>query len=264
MNKTLKDGHLSDVESLYLEEEDLLFKSREWSDFSKSYRRFKKSAFNSLTFDTRFNAVHWGFSVGNLCREIAFSYCWMNAYAKRFLKTIKKDSQPSNVDFHVSYFADNAITRIDSCRDKIALMIWAFYCPFNPEKRSEVLDFHKVLERLKYPFQFGLVLRNHEAFITCLELLKGNEFGRIEMYRNYKVHRIEPSIELHGIESHHGWPYLFPLYDRKKTEEWEKSLQRQYPDRTFREGFFTRVEKYKTAFGTTRRSGKISKNVSSI
>ena len=139
-----------EVESLYLEEEKLLFSSIEWGSFINSYDAFYKSAFNaSLPFDPRFNAVHWGFAVGRLCREIVYGYCWMNAHARQYKSQTPPATQPANVHFHTSYSADNTVTRIDSCRDKIALMVWAFYCPFNPERRQEILDYGTVLDRLK-------------------------------------------------------------------------------------------------------------------
>lgn len=137
MTKTRKLSEVSqEVEKLYAEEERLLLSSKEWLAFIKSYNGFRRVAYKaSLPFDPRFNAVHWGFGINGLCREIAFGYCWMNAYATYYKSQTPPSAQPANVQFHVSYFADNSITRIDSCRDKIALMVWAFYCPFNPENR---------------------------------------------------------------------------------------------------------------------------------
>jgi hypothetical protein len=227
---------LHDVGKLYLQEEKKLASSKEWIDFFKSHDRFRKTAFKrALPFDPRFNSVHWGFAVSGLCREISFSYCWMNAYARYYKDQVKQGTQPAHVDFHVSYFADNCITRIDSCRDKLALMVWAFYCPFNPEKRSETLDYNSVKERLKYPLRFGLTLKNHDLFLNHLEALKGMDFDRIERFRNYKVHRMEPRIEIYGVKPHHGWDYMFPLYEEKEIREWEKKLESQYPEKQFRE-----------------------------
>ena len=220
-----KTGNLSglsqEVEKLYLEEEKLLLSSKEWLSFIKSYNGFRKSAFKaSLPFDPRFNAVHWGFGVSGLCREIAFGYCWMNAYATYYRNQTPPTAQPANVHFHVSYFADNSITRINSCRDKIALMLWAFYCPFNPEKRRETLDFPMVLDRLKHPLRFGLSLKNHQALVSHLEMLRGQDFDRMVKYRHLKVHRMEPRIEIYGVKPHHGWEYMFPLYEQNEITRW--------------------------------------------
>lgn len=235
MSKTARTtSMLPEVEKLYLEEEKKLVSSKEWKSFLKSYGVFRKAAFRaSLPFDPRFNAVHWGFAVSSLCREIAFGFFWMNAYANHYKGQVGQGTQPANVDFRVSYFADNCITRIDSCRDKIALMVWAFYCPFNPERRHETLDYQRVLERLKYPLRFGLVFKNQEDFVKLLEILKGKDFDRIETYRNYKIHRIEPRIEIYGVKPHHGWDYMFPLYEKREIQEWEKGLEKQYPNKDF-------------------------------
>ena len=237
MSKSIgKDSILSQVEQLFLEEEKELVCSKEWISFSKSHEAFRKAAFKaSLPFDPRFNSVHWGFAVSSLCREIAFGYCWMSAYARHYKGQVQSGTKPADVDFHVSYFADNCITRIDSCRDKIALMVWAFYCPFNPEKRPETLDYHRVKERLRYPLRFGLKLKNHDIFLKHLENLKGRDFDRIERYRHYKVHKIEPRIEIYGVKRHHGWDYMLPLYSKKEIEEWEGELEKLYPDKDLRE-----------------------------
>jgi hypothetical protein len=235
-----KTGNLSEVsqevEKLYAEEERLLLSSKEWLAFVKSYNGFRKSAFKaSLPFDPRFNAVHWGFGVSGLCREIAFGYCWMNAYTTYYKGQIPPSTQPANVQFHVSYFADNSITRIDSCRDKIALMVWAFFCPFNPENRPETLDYASVLDRLKHPLRFGLSLRNHKGLVSNLEMLRGQDFDRMVKYRHLKIHRMEPRIEIYGVKPHHGWDYIFPLYEKNEIARWERELKELYPDQEFRE-----------------------------
>jgi hypothetical protein len=229
-------GVSKEVERLYFEEERLLLSSKEWVSFSKSYTGFRKSAFKaSLPFDPRFNAVHWGFAVGGLCREIAFGYCWMNAYATHYTSQTPPTAQPANVHFHLSYFADNSITRVTSCRDKIALMVWAFYCSFNPEKRSEMLDYSMVLDRLKHPLRFGLSVKNHEVFIRQLETLQGPDFARMVTYRHLKIHRMELRIEIYGVKPHHGWDYMFPLYEKNEIARWERELQKLYPDQELRD-----------------------------
>jgi len=237
MSKSIENcSILSQVEKLFLEEQRKLVSSKEWNSFLRSYEAFRKAAFKaSLPFDPRFNAVHWGFGVNDLCREIAFGYCWMNAYARHYKGQVQPATQPADMDFHLSYFADNCITRIDSCRDKLALMVWAFYCPFNPEKRTETLDYQTVMERLRYPLRFGLTLKNHDVFIKHLQKLKGKDFDQIEKYRHYKVHRIKPRIEIYGVKPHHGWDYMFPLYNKKEVEKWEKELEKLYRDKHLRE-----------------------------
>lgn len=235
MEKTNKaDSTLPLVEKTYLEEEKRLSVRPEWIEHGLTFASLMKAATNGpLPFDPKFNATHWASGVNMLCREIFFSYCWMNAYAKFYKKLIKPTSRPANVDFHVSYFADNCITRIDSCRDKLALMVWAFYCPFNPEK--QVLNYEGIIERLKYPVKFGLKLKNHDAFLNNLERLKGPDFSKVEKYRHYKIHRLEPRIEIYGVQPHHGWSYMIPLIENKEIMRWEKELERQYPNQAHRE-----------------------------
>ncbi|MDA8105095.1 MAG: Cthe_2314 family HEPN domain-containing protein [Nitrospiraceae bacterium] len=227
---------LHQAKEIYLEEQNHFKTDKRWRAFVTSSQRLHESARRgALPFDPRFNAVHWAFNVSSLCREIVFSYCWMKAYAKLYTEHVSPVAQPAHVDFHVTYFADNCITRIDSCRDKLALMVWAYYCPFNPEKKDETLDYYQIVERLTYPIKFGIVLRNHLAFLRILQTLKGDDFARVEKYRNYKVHRMEPRIELYGVAAHHGWSYTIPVIQEKDMQRWEKELQKQYPDKHFRE-----------------------------
>ena len=76
---------LTQVETFYLEEEKKIISSKEWADFSKSYKGLRKAAHKGvLPFDPRFNSVHWSFAASGLCRQIAFSYCWMQAYARYY------------------------------------------------------------------------------------------------------------------------------------------------------------------------------------
>ena len=224
------------VEQHFLEEQKKIIFSREWINFSNAHKNlFKISVRRSLPFDPKFNAVLWAFDVARLCNEITFSYCWMHSYAELYKKRITPGSQPAHVDFHVSYFADNCITRIDSCRDKLALMVWSYYCPFNPENRDEVLDYEKVIERLKYPVKFGLKLQKQDNFLNYLENLCGADFSRVEKYRHLKIHRMEPRIEIYGVESHHDWPYMLPLIEKNDIARWEEELKKQYRDPEFRE-----------------------------
>lgn len=225
-----------DVEKIFLEEQKKIASSPEWINLFRAHKNlFKISVKRGLPFDPKFNAVLWAFDVARLCNEIVFSYCWMNSYAELYKKRITLGSQPAYVDFHVSYFADNCITRIDSCRDKLALMVWAFYCPFNPEKKKEVLDYPRIVERLRFPIKFGFDLKNQNEFLRHLDTLMGTDFDRVEKYRHLKIHRREPRIEIYGIEPHHDWPYMLPLIDNRDIARWEEELRKQYPDIRFRE-----------------------------
>lgn len=223
------------LERYYLEERKITSR-REWIAFSNAYENLRNAAYHaSLPFDPKFNAVHWAFDAAELCKEIVFSYCWMNSYAELYKKQVSPGTQPAHVDFHVSYFADNCVTRIDSCRDKLALMVWAFYCPFNPENKNEVLDYQRIVERLNCPIKFGIGIKNQNAFLKHLEILRGSDFSRIEKYRHLKIHRREPRIEIYGVASHHDWDYMLPVVDKHNIARWEKELERQYPDPQSRE-----------------------------
>ena len=227
-DKSNSKSALPIVESYFIEEEKNIVNRQGWKQFVKANDRLSKAAHKcGIPFDTKFNAVHWAFDVNALCREIVYGYCWMKAYARYYQEEVTRNSQPEHVDFHVSYFADNCITRINSCRDKLALMVWAYYCPFNPEKRDEVFDYTKIIERLKFPVKFGLTIRNQTVFLESLEKLVGKDFKRIQTYRHLKIHRMEPRIEIYGVAAHHGWSYMVPLINQKDIKKFDKELSKQ-------------------------------------
>ncbi len=207
-----------------------IIKQKNWKGFQNAHTNLIKNSHSALPFDHKFNAVSWAFDCAHLLGEIAYSYCWMISYAGYYKENIPKNSLPSHTDFFVSYYANNAITRINSCRDKIALMIWAFYCPFNPEKKEEVLIFHKVLEKLKHPEKYCLNIKNHEVFVGHLEKLIDDDFKDLGNLRHSIIHRREPKIEIFGCKDFQGWGYLLPLVTKDEIDSFEKDLEKQYPD----------------------------------
>lgn len=187
----------------------------------------------SIPFDPRYNAVPWAFDCLTLAREIVYSYCWMEAHAA------SQEVRNRGNLFYVSYFADNCMMRIDSFKDKAALLVWAYYCPFNPERRDEVLQFEDIVSRLRCPIRFGLTIRNQQAFLKELEKLQGRYFKRAERYRHLKIHRREPKIILQPRTQSDGLPYMFPLISDKDIKSWHKKLRKQYRDQKVR----SRVER---------------------
>jgi hypothetical protein len=227
------------VEDIFLKEVNKFSSTNEWINLSKSI----DSIYNILVdrgnyFSPKFNAVNWAFDVFSLLRQILFSFSWMISYAEFYKLNVNKDSKPSHVDFHVPYFADNCITRIYSCRDKLALMVWAFYCPFNPERREEILIYKEIIKRLKHPIKFGLKLKNQAEFLRNLVNLSGSDFNFIENYRHIKIHRNEPRIEIYGVKPHHGLGYMIPLEDQLEIERFKRELESAHPDPEFREIIF--------------------------
>lgn len=246
------------VEKKFVEVEKSFLSDINWKGYSKACDSIYEAAHRSvLPFDFRFNAVHWAFTVDSLCREIVYSFCWMKAFAIFYKNKSNQSSQIAHVDFHVSYYADNCITRIDACRDKLALMIWAFYCPFNPEKKPETLNYEGVVERLTYPVKYALNIKNQKPFLLHLTKLKSPEFKKIEKYRHYKIHRIEPRIEMFGVKSFHGWSYMFPLLSEKDINRWQKDLTKEYSNSELRE----MVEKGCYIDGTLFESRKIKDSI---
>jgi hypothetical protein len=216
MRNTEEESVYSKVSKIYLRKDNEIANGKEWRKYESAFLSLKKAADKAFHHrDTKFNAVHWAFNVDRLCREIIFSFCWMNAYAEYYRNQIKPGSKASNTNAHVSYFADNCITR--------------------PEKKNEVLDYKKIIERFKYPLKFGLNIKGYNGFLTCLKSLKDDNFRRVVVYRHLKIHRMEPRIEIYGAKSHHGWPYMLPLFSDEEIECWKKKFKKDNPDPKFRE-----------------------------
>ncbi len=191
-------------------------------------------AIDTLPFDARFNAVHWAFDVATVCNEIAYSYCWMTAYEKAYREDYPTSCLPAHVSPRLSFYADTCVLRLHAVRDKLALMVWAFYVPFNPENTDHLLSYKDVIRGLKRPDKLGLRIRNQKPFLDNLLLLRGRCFKRIEWYRHLKTHRREPRVEIHGIRPFHDWSYVVPLTTEDEIRDWEADLAQHYPDEEFR------------------------------
>jgi hypothetical protein len=181
-----------------------------------------------VPWDWRYNATHWALDVIHICREIGFSVAWMRAFARYWSES--KEPDRGSAESLVSYYADNAATRISSCRDKLALLAWSYYCPFNPDKKDEVLNFDEVRDRFANPLRFGLHLTGHDEFLAELNKLVGPDFSMATVYRHKKVHRIEPRVVMRRPEPCEQPSYMFPVVTEKEAREFDDRLKGMYPD----------------------------------
>lgn len=178
--------------------------------------------------DPRFNSISWAQDVLSMINQIVFGFCWMEAFASWYQEEHDPESGPYSDFFHVSYYADNCIIRINSSKDKVALMIWAFYCPFDIRKKEEILGFKKVLERLRTPKKFAIKLEKKEEFCRSLNKLNNDNFKSLEKYRHLKIHRREPKIIMGEIQDYHYRDYRFPMFEQSEIDEWEGNLTRDH------------------------------------
>jgi len=194
----------------------------------ESIDALQESLVGTIPFDWRYNAVHWAVNVQNLCLEIRYSIAWMRALA-RYVSECEAEDRWS-AESLISYYGDNAATRISSCRDKVALLAWSFYCPFNPDNRKEILSFDPILERFAHPIRFGLYMEGHEAFLPELMKLVRPHFDRALDYRNKKVHRIEPRIMLRQPEEADNPSYMFALTTDSEIRRFDQKLAEIHPN----------------------------------
>lgn len=187
--------------------------------WTKLYSR-SKSLISNL--DYRANAIHWAQDVFSLYQQIVYGIRKMNAYALAYKDFYPEGTQPNSQFALVDYYASNTLLRIISCRDKIALLVWAFHFPFNPEKRNQVLQYRSILERMRFPHRFGFSFTDHEIFLDALLALTGPDFEQVERYRHLKIHRGEPVIQILGVKPHHDWPYVIPLYEEREITEFQE------------------------------------------
>jgi len=217
------------LERLFQSEHDRLTKREPWGEFGRAYDSFFKAAARELHFDPRFNAIHWAIDIASVGNEIAYAYCWMNACATAYKQDHPPGSLPADVSPRLSFFADTCFTRLHSGRDKLALMVWSYFCPFNPERKEGVLDYRGVVSRLRYPAKYAAAISGHEPLLAHLETLKNRDFKRVEHYRHLKVHRREPRIEIHGVKPFHDWSYMIPLFNEQEIEKWESEARKNHP-----------------------------------
>ncbi|MFQ5734808.1 MAG: hypothetical protein ACE5KM_22980 [Planctomycetaceae bacterium] len=195
---------------------------------NESFGTLFRSLEGHVPWDWRYNATHWALDVGDVCNEIRYSIAWMRASAEYASEC--NDNDRRSAEFLVSYYADNAATRISSCRDKLALLAWSYYCPFNPDKKGEVLNFEQVRERLTTPVRFGLRFEGHEAFLVELNKLVGPSFQQAKTYRDRKVHRMEPRVMLRSPEAPDQSSYMIPLEGDGDIRRFDEKLAEKYPD----------------------------------
>ena len=191
----------------------------------RSMRREEKALYKAtegvIPFDPRYNAVNWAEDCLGLANEIVYSFCWMEAHAAT------DAIGPDRNLYHLCYYADNCITRIDSFRDKAALLAWAYYCPFNPERKEEVLRFEEIIARLRWPVRFGLRISNQRPFLKELERLETRCFMRVEKYRHLKIHRLEPKIVMQEPDQSDR-SYLFALCNKRELDALDRRLAEMY------------------------------------
>lgn len=205
-----------------------LEKEKESKAFLRSSKLFKNAIKRqgSLPFKIEINAVFWAYDLINLARELVISFCWMEAHANHYKKNNPLGTEPSHSSVYVSFYADNCVTLIDSFKDKLALMVWAFYCSFNPEVK--VLTYEEVIERLKNPKKFNIKLKDQKPFLNFLKTLQSPHFKIVEKQRHLKIHRLSPRVEMHKVGPHQYDQYMLPLTDPKEINAWRKALLKQY------------------------------------
>lgn len=189
--------------------------------FHDSFQKLKNLFTENYSHDWKFNSFHWAIDSRNIIHNILYGFVQMKARADIYKVYRNKGDSPSNSHIQIGFYAESAIINLHSCRDKIALMIWSYLHPFNPENKNEVLNFNDVRKRLKNPQHFGFDFSNQSILTESLNLISNstNDFKRLEDFRHYKIHRWEPRIEIFGKQKHHGWPYITFDYDNNKSTE---------------------------------------------
>ncbi len=176
--------------------------------FDRKYRRMRASI-RSLPHDPKFNSFHWLRDCWILGREIEFSVSKMEERAEEYRRQVAEGDRPEHVDRLVSYYADNAVLRLMSFRDKLALCLWSFFNDFNPYQRGKLLNLESVVKRLSRMKSARRV--GEGRALAILKPLRQREPKILSKCRHLKVHRREPRVELYSVAQHHDWPYLVHL-----------------------------------------------------
>lgn len=193
----------------------ILYAEKDHIDFHQSFYNLKELFNKNHSDDWRFNSFHWVMDTHQMLMNVIYSYVQMKARVILYRNHRNKGDSQSNSHPQVNFYSQASVVNLYSCRDKLALMVWAYFHPFNPENKKEVLPYRSIVERLKAPNNFGFNFTGQDEFIAALNLLgnASNEFKRLEEFRHYKIHRWEPRIEIFGKQNHHGWPYLVLDYN---------------------------------------------------
>jgi len=163
----------------------------------------------------KFNTFHWANDVLHLADQLIFGYTKLKSHYLAYKEFTTDGESPSNTYGPVSFYSDSCILNLYSMRDKISLLVWSYFHPFNPKVKNEVLTYLDIVKRLKAPRNFGFNFNGQNEYVTALnEMSKGNnQFLLLEKYRHYKTHRWEPRIEIYGVKNHHGFPYSIVEYE---------------------------------------------------
>ncbi len=202
----------------------------ETKKFITAKNRFLGNVGNVLaSHSPKSNTLLWGHDVINMCYEVIHGYTWMKAWGDCYKKKFPSGTLPIHTSRQVSFYTSSTITLIDSLRDKIALMVWAYFASFNPENPQEILTFEPIFDRLKNPAKYGLDLKNSRPFLRSLERIDGGAFKQLERFRNFKIHRMEPDIHIYGAGKHNKVSILIPLTNEDLKNRWEKKLAENNP-----------------------------------
>ncbi len=212
-------------------------------------RRFRRLRARVETFprDPRFNAFHWLHDCWLLAWQIEYSVERMRERAAARRQAAPAGSRPADADFETGYYADNAVVRLASFRDKLALCLWSYFTDFDPERSRA--DFWRVLEMLTA--QNRLIGPGAQRALAVLRPL-AEEPAILRDYRNQKIHRREPRVELSGVAPHHDAPYLVPLTTKRQWSAFDRRLAATYPDRGLRAWARERCTRDGVAYGTFR------------
>lgn len=175
-----------------------------------------KSKFNQYqTRNWKFNSFHWANDVKRLADQLVYGFSKLKSHCKAYKDFTTDGQSSSNTYGPVSFYADTCILNLYSMRDKLALLVWSYFHPFNPNEKNEVLSYYQVLKRLKAPQNFGFNFDFQDNFVSALQWMSKSKdhFVQLEKYRHYKTHRWEPRIEIYGKKDYQGFPYTTINYD---------------------------------------------------
>lgn len=199
--------------------------STELISFLRNYNKIRDRW--SQPFDPRFNAFHWIADCRVLVNEIEHSYKEMVYWAEDYKKKYQPGEHPSDANPKVNYYAGNTIIRLFAFREKVGLALYSYYADINPYKENTP-GLYEVINRL------GVLVRTagpgSEKALAILQAAFDGTPSELKRYRDYKVHRREPRIELFGVKPHHDFPYLVSVFSEKDKALFEKEMISTFPD----------------------------------
>ena len=157
--------------------------------------------------DFRTNYYFWAIDISSTITQIIYSYCWLVSWARFYRQNSSLAERTPTTMFQTSFYADYCTILVNSLKDKSAIMIYSCFEIVNPHE--QILPYSKIMTYLN--------CKNQNDFVKMIDLCFGKaHFQAIKKFRDKKVHRLQPRIEIFDQQTRHF--YWFEMSEQEVEE----------------------------------------------